>query len=59
MRELSLNEVKSVNGGIVSLFWIGYGAYRAYKAYKLVRTVTQYAAAGAALGALKEHENGS
>jgi len=49
MRELSVNEVQEVNGGLfVSGAWVIYGAYRAYKAYRAVRRVTQFVASAEA-----------
>ncbi|WP_440876482.1 hypothetical protein [Thalassotalea sp. PLHSN55] len=53
MRELNVNEIEQVNGGVVALAWAVYGAYRAYQAYKAVRFVTNAVAGGALYDGIK------
>ena len=45
MRELNVNEIKEINGGLfVSAAWMVYGAYRAYRTYRAVRTIAKFGA---------------
>ncbi|WP_018983659.1 hypothetical protein [Salinimonas chungwhensis] len=47
MRELAVEEMNDISGGIVALYWVGVGAVWAYRSYRTVRFVSQAMAGGA------------